>query len=632
MAITKINTPELFDLGTTNSSLRLPSGDTASRPTNPNTGEWRYNTDDNYVEYWDGSEWFQIDYETAAPTCTTNTINYPTAVTAYYKMEDATDQTGSYDGTPINVNFNVAGKFGNAGEFNGSSSSISLPTSIKPADSIMSISLWASNNSTARKSIFFLEYNNAPAFLALENNLYTDSTALGVYYNNAIAITAPNETLPTDGSWHHLVVTASATEVKLYKNGSQIGSTASITVNTNALTEAHIGVRHYNNDLYWDGKIDQVRIFPSVLTAAQVTQLYNEVQCAPTIVPTNNFNVNTYVGTGATQVIDAKFNEAANFNGSNSSKIDLPSNFNLANNSFTISAWWGNTKSSGNSYGITSSGSGTSCHTNLHIGRRGSNGKFSFAFFCTDLDSSTSISTDGTWQHWVCTYDASTNSRKIYLNGIEDASDTASNDYIGTANLQLGGGTNWGTGNEYRGSLDQVRIFNTALTGPQVTDLYNNETDATAQLLNFPVGAGCIAAYKLDGNADDISGLYSGTPTDVGYTGMEFAPDLVWIKSRGSVRNHMLATSVQQQYNYISSNLINAEATSSARITSLDSNGFTIGSSANVNSNNVDYVAWNWKAGGAAVAAGGTNLTNRLVSANPEAGFSIHNDLHRKFI
>ena len=109
----------------------------------------------------------------------------------------------------------------------------------------------------------------------------------------------------------------------------------------------------------------------------------------------------------------------------------------------------------------------------------------------------------------------------------------------------------------------------------------------------------------------------------------------------------MLATSVQQQYNYISSNLINAEATSSARITSLDSNGFTIGSSANVNSNNVDYVAWNWKAGGAPTAANsagagnvptagsvkidGADSTTALagtlaatsISANTEAGFSI---------
>ena len=107
----------------------------------------------------------------------------------------------------------------------------------------MSISLWVSNNSTARKSIFYLEYNNSNALLALENNSYADSTALSVLYNNAAIITPAGSTLPTDGSWHHIVVTASATEVKLYKNGSQIGSTASITVNTNALTEAHIGVR-----------------------------------------------------------------------------------------------------------------------------------------------------------------------------------------------------------------------------------------------------------------------------------------------------------------------------------------------------------------------------------------------------
>ena len=142
MAITKINTPELFDLGTTNSSLRLPSGDTASRPSNPNTGEWRYNTDDNYVEYWDGFAWFQIDYETVAPTCTTNTINYPTAVAAYYKMEDATDQTGNYNGTPTNVNFNVAGKFGNAGEFNGSSSYISTGINFSTLPNTKSISMW----------------------------------------------------------------------------------------------------------------------------------------------------------------------------------------------------------------------------------------------------------------------------------------------------------------------------------------------------------------------------------------------------------------------------------------------------------------------------------------------------------
>ena len=224
------------------------------------------------------------------------------------------------------------------------------------------------------------------------------------------------------------------------------------------------------------------------------------------IVPSQNFTINTYEGNGSTQSIEGKIGTAASFNGS-SSYVSLPSNFNLANNSFTISAWFANTKTSANSYGITSSGSGSSCHTNLHIGRRGNNSKFTFAFFCSDLDSSTNMSTDGTWQHWVCTYDASNNSRKIYLNGTLDASDTASNDYIGTANLQLGGDTYWGTGNEYQGKLDQVRIFNKAVSSSEVTTLYgepsNLSTASTTDI--FDDGSG-VALYEFENGANDTGG------------------------------------------------------------------------------------------------------------------------------
>ena len=118
--------------------------------------------------------------------------------------------------------------------------------------------------------------------------------------------------------------------------------------------------------------------------------------------------------------------------------------------------------------------------------------------------------------------------------------------------------------------------------------------------------------------------LYTGNGGTQSITSLDFQPDLVWLKSRETTRNHMLSTSVQQQYNYISSNLTNAEATSSARITSLDSNGFTIGTSANVNATDVDYVAWCWKAGGAAVSGTGTGgVTSVNQSANTDAGFSI---------
>jgi len=64
MAITKITTPDLFDFSATNTALQLPTGTTAQRPTSPSAGEWRFNTTEKYVEYWDGGSpgaWRQID-------------------------------------------------------------------------------------------------------------------------------------------------------------------------------------------------------------------------------------------------------------------------------------------------------------------------------------------------------------------------------------------------------------------------------------------------------------------------------------------------------------------------------------------------------------------------------------------
>ena len=63
MATTKIDNPNLFDFSSLNTALQLPTGDTASRPSSPSTGEWRYNNELKYVEYYDGGTWRQIDTE-----------------------------------------------------------------------------------------------------------------------------------------------------------------------------------------------------------------------------------------------------------------------------------------------------------------------------------------------------------------------------------------------------------------------------------------------------------------------------------------------------------------------------------------------------------------------------------------
>jgi len=67
MATTKITSPDLFNLESLNTALKLPSGTTAQRPTSPSTGEWRYNTTTNLVEFWDGGAWRDLQSEDIPP-------------------------------------------------------------------------------------------------------------------------------------------------------------------------------------------------------------------------------------------------------------------------------------------------------------------------------------------------------------------------------------------------------------------------------------------------------------------------------------------------------------------------------------------------------------------------------------
>ena len=67
MATTKITNPDLFELESLNTALRLPSGSTQQRPANPSTGEWRYNTTTNLVEYYDGGSWRELVSEDIPP-------------------------------------------------------------------------------------------------------------------------------------------------------------------------------------------------------------------------------------------------------------------------------------------------------------------------------------------------------------------------------------------------------------------------------------------------------------------------------------------------------------------------------------------------------------------------------------
>jgi hypothetical protein len=59
MSLTKVKN-SLLALGEDTSSLNLPKGTTAQRPSSPVAGMVRENTDDNVIEYYNGTEWKQV--------------------------------------------------------------------------------------------------------------------------------------------------------------------------------------------------------------------------------------------------------------------------------------------------------------------------------------------------------------------------------------------------------------------------------------------------------------------------------------------------------------------------------------------------------------------------------------------
>ena len=237
----------------------------------------------------------------AGGACTTNTNDYPTTNVAYYKMSSAADEKGTYNGTPSNVNFNVQGKFGNAAEFNGTNSYISLPPGVRQNNNFTA-SLWFNTN-TISAAINLIAFRNGKKFQVQLN---------GAVGNGGIRVNAGNNTtvdsasgIVTVNNWNHLaVVQSSTTGLTVYLNNSIISSNSGATGDLVTVTGID-SIGSYEGTLnFMDGSIDQVRIFSSALNATQVASLYNEVYCVPTIVPNENFNTVVWSADGTSGDID----------------------------------------------------------------------------------------------------------------------------------------------------------------------------------------------------------------------------------------------------------------------------------------------------------------------------------------
>ena len=212
------------------------------------------------------------------------------------------------------------------------------------------------------------------------------------------------------------------------------------------------------------------------------------------------------------------------------------------------------------------------------------------------------------------------------------------------------------SGNPAGGTNPAVTYTNTETQGPFIA--YDNGGQSQVTNLNFgqnPSFSGqTTAGTNADGNGKGLfkyapptgflalcednlptptiadpgkhfkSVLYTGSGDSTAITGVGFQPDLVWVKKRGTAGDHKLIDVVRGSGQVLESNTTDVEGNESINFTGFNSDGFDLGANnaGAWNESAYGYVAWCWKAGGAAVSNTDGALTSQ-VSVNQTAGFSI---------
>ena len=303
-------------------------------------------------------------------------------------------------------------------------------------------------------------------------------------------------------SWSHITITwdgtANCSGVLFYKNGVQVSTSTTTNGGAGRVSDADQSLIIGNNsatDRTFDGKIDNLKLYNYVRSPAQVAWEYNrggpvgwwkldECQDGTLYDASGKGNNGTWYGTGGgTQTAvgscttastawgngaTGKFNSSLNFDGTDD-YVDIPDQSYLRTTTQSFSFWFKSSTAPAVFGGVIS-------HTNNADGYnvlQTSSGKIRAYRRISGnwryVESKSSV-TDGAWHHGAAIYDGTTIS--FYINGLLQGTDTdASATDFSNTNYLLG---KYPTTYYFTGQIDDVGVFNYALTATQVKTLYNS--------------------------------------------------------------------------------------------------------------------------------------------------------------
>lgn len=338
--------------------------------------------------------------------------------------------------------------------------------------------------------------------------------SVGNFYNTSDADTPSID----DGAWHFLTGIYNGSHVYLYVDGVQYVDYTNLTdalANTSNIFS--VGGYCAGSGITWVGSIDEVRIYNRVLSASEVAKLYQsgavkintssvELDDGSSIErglvghwtfdgkymtsnaqdASSNGNHGFLSGFTSTTTVIGKLGQALNFNGTDQ-QVTVPYSGSLApTTGISIGAWVklvnvnqaeqrivSKTASGGYLLGLNVNGVNCSAALDLLVSvvRVGGGGG---TYFCAEY--ATSNLQNNTWYFVSTTYDNSV--LRLYVNGVEVANAATGGGDIVYANSNkfcIGGEAGVAEcdeANYFNGAMDDVRMYNRALSASEVNELY----------------------------------------------------------------------------------------------------------------------------------------------------------------
>ena len=424
-----------------------------------------------------------------------------TSLYAVYNGEsNANDSFGSNNGTAQGGLTYGTGKIGTAFQFNGTNAYVQLPNNSLNFLSSFTIGWWMNitgNSGDSQQPISNAQRNAGGSTIwgygaYIQNNLMNFQIYDGTNY---VPLTCNISSI--FNTWAYVEIEREwNVGSKIRINGNVVASNTS-TINPAYRPDvAHtpsIGVyKNTTGTSYFmrnGGKIDAVNVWNRVLTASEITELYNSGNGAQYITndfykPTTNDALNTNNGTaqgGLTYGV-GKVGTAFQFNGTNSF-INLPTSSHQLT-TFSINFWVFNPAAQTTTIATNFGNDGQ--NKGWYLGLITTNGHgIRFVAFNNNVNilalNATATATGGYTNRWsMATLTVNGTSVKMYLDGSLVSSGTMSNtiNYTTTTYPLIGGyrvnngGVSGILANNTR--LDAFNIWNKELSATEITELYNS--------------------------------------------------------------------------------------------------------------------------------------------------------------